>query len=89
MTIIKRGNESLAEVAGEGFQTHFRIRAKVQKGANSVRIIYLGQIEEGLQKFKPGDTLFELVQAKEKVITKWVVLTPAASVADGFIRQND
>ena len=69
--VHRQGKGLVAEIAGDGFQTYFRVQAQVRLLGNKATFIFSHASEEGLQKFKAGDVLFVLSQNNGTVYTTW------------------
>lgn len=79
MHISQAGDQTIADIDMDGFQTMSRIRCAVKQTKDGIRIVFVRVREPGMldDAYKAGDVLFELSAKDGKVLTTWVKMTPA------------
>lgn len=76
--ISQAGDQTIADLDLDGFQTMSRIRGAVERTTNGVRITFAGIREPGSfdNTYNAGDVLFELSRKNGRVLTTWKNMTP-------------
>ena len=79
LNISQTGDQTIADLDLDGFQTMSRLRGAVERTTNGIRITFAGIREPGLfdDTYKAGDVLFDLSASGDKVLTIWRRMTPA------------